>query len=280
MPRRRLSSRPRPEDRARQRPACARNVRHATTRHPRQARGRVSARWTDWEALRDAAHHIKDHTLRYLDCLSRAVRGALHAGRRPRPLGARCRRGEPASIIDIIRSARPRREIIKVKTMTSGRDAAERRARGRRHRCRYETDLADLIIQLGVDRPSHIVVPALHRNRTEIRDIFRRTMQLEELDRSAAGPGSRRRGSSCGRSSCACQVGFERRQLRRRRHRVGLRRRNRKATGGCASRCRACSITLVGHREDRPGVSRPRSLPAAAAARSATGERMNPYNSI
>ena len=34
----------------------------------------------------------------------------------------------------------------------------------------YETDLADLIIQLGHDRPSHIVVPALHRNRAEIRE--------------------------------------------------------------------------------------------------------------
>ncbi len=45
----------------------------------------------------------------------------------------------------------------------------------------YETDLADLIIQLAMDRPSHIVVPALHRNRTEIRDIFRRTMHMEQL---------------------------------------------------------------------------------------------------
>jgi len=35
----------------------------------------------------------------------------------------------------------------------------------------YETDLADLIIQLGEDRPSHIVVPALHKNRAEIREI-------------------------------------------------------------------------------------------------------------
>ena len=29
----------------------------------------------------------------------------------------------------------------------------------------YETDLAELIIQLGHDQPSHIVVPALHKNR-------------------------------------------------------------------------------------------------------------------
>ena len=37
----------------------------------------------------------------------------------------------------------------------------------------HETDLAELIIQLSHDRPSHIVVPALHRNRAEIRQIFR-----------------------------------------------------------------------------------------------------------
>jgi L-lactate dehydrogenase complex protein LldF len=40
----------------------------------------------------------------------------------------------------------------------------------------YETDLAELIVQLGRDRPSHILVPAIHRNRAEIRDIFLREM--------------------------------------------------------------------------------------------------------
>ena len=40
-----------------------------------------------------------------------------------------------------------------------------------------ETDLAELIVQLGHDRPSHILVPAIHRNRAEIRDIF-----LTEMD--------------------------------------------------------------------------------------------------
>ena len=35
-----------------------------------------------------------------------------------------------------------------------------------------ETDLAELIVQLGHDKPSHILVPAIHRNRTEIREIF------------------------------------------------------------------------------------------------------------
>src|SRR4029434_1617013 len=39
-----------------------------------------------------------------------------------------------------------------------------------------ETDLAELIVQLGHDRPSHILVPAIHRNRSEIREIFLREM--------------------------------------------------------------------------------------------------------
>lgn len=40
-----------------------------------------------------------------------------------------------------------------------------------------ETDLAEEIVQLGGDKPSHIVVPAIHRNRDEVRDIF-----LREID--------------------------------------------------------------------------------------------------
>ena len=48
----------------------------------------------------------------------------------------------------------------------------------------YETDLAELIIQLGQDQPSHIVVPALHQNRQQNREIFRREMQLPDLGES------------------------------------------------------------------------------------------------
>src|SRR6185436_3189223 len=40
----------------------------------------------------------------------------------------------------------------------------------------WETDLAEMIVQLGHDLPSHILVPAIHRNRSEIRDIFRTEM--------------------------------------------------------------------------------------------------------
>jgi len=36
----------------------------------------------------------------------------------------------------------------------------------------HETDLAEMIVQLADDMPSHIVVPAIHRNRSEVRGIF------------------------------------------------------------------------------------------------------------
>jgi L-lactate dehydrogenase complex protein LldF len=39
-----------------------------------------------------------------------------------------------------------------------------------------ETDLAEVIIQLAGDRSSHILVPAIHRNRAEIRSLFERTI--------------------------------------------------------------------------------------------------------
>jgi L-lactate dehydrogenase complex protein LldF len=48
----------------------------------------------------------------------------------------------------------------------------------------YETDLAELIVQLGHDRPSHIVVPALHKSRAQIREIFLREMEDAPADLS------------------------------------------------------------------------------------------------
>ena len=40
----------------------------------------------------------------------------------------------------------------------------------------WETDHAELIVQLADDLPSHILVPAIHRNRAEVREIFRTHM--------------------------------------------------------------------------------------------------------
>src|SRR6185312_7843259 len=42
----------------------------------------------------------------------------------------------------------------------------------------YETDLAELIVQLDHDKPSHILVPAIHKNRSQVREIFLREMPV------------------------------------------------------------------------------------------------------
>jgi L-lactate dehydrogenase complex protein LldF len=44
-----------------------------------------------------------------------------------------------------------------------------------------ETDLAELIVQLAGERPSHLLVPAIHMNRREIRDLFRDRLGRPEL---------------------------------------------------------------------------------------------------
>jgi len=153
------------------------NVRHATD-VIRGKRNRVVGEVHDWEKLRDSAHEIKQHTLRHLDFYLEQFEAACTAA------GGRVHWASDAAeankiAIEILRSHEAS-EVIKVKTMTSdevGMNAALEAA----GITPFETDLADLIVQLGQDRPSHIVVPALHRNKMEIRRLFLQKMDLEEL---------------------------------------------------------------------------------------------------
>ncbi len=65
-------------------------------------------------------------------------------------------------------------EVIKVKSMAT-QEIGLVKALENAGITAHETDLAEMIIQLSHDRPSHIVVPALHRNRAEIRLDLPRT---------------------------------------------------------------------------------------------------------
>ena len=77
-------------------------------------------------------------------------------------------------VVDLVR-ARGADEVVKVKSMaTQEIELNEALEAAGIHA--WETDLAELIVQLGRDRPSHILVPAIHRNRSEVREIFRREM--------------------------------------------------------------------------------------------------------
>ena len=158
-------------------PQLRRNVRHATD-VIRNKRSTVVEEMTDWQALREAGHQIKAHTLRYLDTYLELFEGnCVRAGGEVH--WARDADDANRTIIEIIQAHRET-EVIKVKTMTSD-ETRLNVALADAGITPYETDLADLIIQLGDDTPSHIVVPALHRNRTEIRQLFKDKMRLTEL---------------------------------------------------------------------------------------------------
>jgi len=153
------------------------NVRHATE-VIQAKRARVVGEMPDWQALRESGRQIREHAMANLDhYLEEFERNCTRAGGKVHW----ARDGEEAKrIVTALVKASGSNEVIKIKSMTTEEihlnqslEAAGLRA--------YETDLAELIIQFGHDQPSHIVVPALHKNRQQIREIFQREMNLPEL---------------------------------------------------------------------------------------------------
>lgn len=153
------------------------NVRHATDVITRK-RGAVVGEQQDWQQLRSAGSAIKAHTLRHLDTYLRQFEAACTAAGGHVHWAADA--DEANRIIVGLIQQHDGREVIKVKTMTSD-EIGLNRALEASGIMPHETDLADMIIQLGRDKPSHIVVPALHKNRQQVREIFMRAMGLKEL---------------------------------------------------------------------------------------------------
>jgi len=139
----------------------------------RAKRAAVVAEVPDWEQLRAAGEAIKTATMARLDehlvRLEAAVTargGVVH--------WARDANEANAIVTGLVRAAGAD-EVVKVKSMAT-QEIGLNEALADAGIAAYETDLAELIVQLGHDRPSHILVPAIHRNRAEIREIFLREM--------------------------------------------------------------------------------------------------------
>jgi L-lactate dehydrogenase complex protein LldF len=132
----------------------------------------------DWQELREAGSEIRRHTFLHLDHYLEQFElnceragGVVHWARTA---------DEAQSIVLKLAQEAGASEVIKIKSMTTEEiglntvlEAAGIRA--------YETDLAELILQLGHDQPSHLVVPALHKNRHQVRELFQREMNLPDL---------------------------------------------------------------------------------------------------
>ena len=169
-----------------------RNLGHAT-RTIRAKRAAVVGEVADWEELREAGRQLKTHTManldRYLIQLEEQVTahgGTVH--------WARDATEANQIAIDLVR-AKGVDEVVKVKSMAT-QEIGLNEAFEAAGIAALETDLAELIVQLGGDKPSHILVPAIHRNRAEIRDIFLREMadvDPDLTDQPAALAGAARR---------------------------------------------------------------------------------------
>ncbi|MGW6294113.1 lactate utilization protein B [Streptomyces sp. NPDC055058] len=148
------------------------NLRHAT--HTiRAKRAAAVAEVADWAELREAGRRIKDHTLRHLDhYLVRLEESVTAAGG---TVHWAADADEANRIVTALVRETGEREVVKVKSMATQETGLNEALEAAGIRA-YETDLAELIVQLGRDRPSHILVPAIHRNRGEIQEIFAREM--------------------------------------------------------------------------------------------------------
>ena len=153
------------------------NLRQATDAI-RVKRDRVVAERPDWQALRRAGEAIKTDVLHHLGHhLERLEASVGNAGGE---VHWAADAEEANAIVTRLVLATGVRELMKVKSLTTdeiGLNAALA-AVGVTAR---ESDLAELIVQLAGERPSHIVVPALHKNRREIRDLFRVALDRPDL---------------------------------------------------------------------------------------------------
>jgi len=139
----------------------------------RDKRARVVGEMPEWEELRQAGADIKDAALLRLD---------VHLARLEESLTARGAvvhwardAAEACRIVADVTLAHGADEVVKVKSMVT-QEIGLNEALAAEGISAWETDLAELIVQLGDDLPSHILVPAIHRNRAEIREIFRTRM--------------------------------------------------------------------------------------------------------
>jgi iron-sulfur cluster protein len=144
----------------------------------RTKRAAVVGELPDWSELRRAGRAIKDSSLAALDqhltMLESAVSsagGQVHWAKDG---------NEGCSIVASIARSHGVDEVVKVKSIATDEIRLNEALADAGVRA-VETDLAELIVQLGDDAPSHILVPAIHKNRAEIRELFARELDLPDL---------------------------------------------------------------------------------------------------
>jgi L-lactate dehydrogenase complex protein LldF len=237
-----------------------------------------------WEQLRLAGAAVKEAALRDLGTHLERLEEQLTAH------GATVHWAQDAAEANAIVAAIARRhgvdEVVKVKSMLT-QEIGLNEALAAEGIAAWETDLAELIVQLGDDLPSHILVPAIHRNRAEIREIF-----LERM--AAAGRPAPADVAAAGGDEPAVLAAAAREHLREKflRAKVGVSGANfavaetgslvvveSEGNGRMCLTLPEVLVSLVGIEKVVPTWDGLDPL-LRLLPRSSTGERMNPYTSV
>ena len=139
----------------------------------------------EFEALRDSARDIKNHTLQHLDLYLEAYERKVQ---------------ESGGHVHFARDADEARDIILTicraagaKTVTKGKSMISEEIGINAHLesagiAPVETDLGEYIIQLRGELPSHIIAPAVHVNATQVEQDFRRVHTHLDSKRDLSEP--------------------------------------------------------------------------------------------
>jgi len=156
--------------------------------HARNFTGRraaAAARLPEFEALRDSARAIKDHTLAHLDLYLEAYE------RKVVEAGGHVHYAQDATealkiILDLCR-ARGAKSVTKGKSMISEEIGLNEALEAAGIEA-VETDLGEYIIQLRGESPSHIIAPAIHVTKEDVVEDFRRVHRQLPPDRDLSQP--------------------------------------------------------------------------------------------
>ena len=139
----------------------------------RQKRDAAAAAVPDFEALRDRAAALKDHTLDHLDVYLERFEA------RAREAGAAVHWADDAAalcgIVSRLLAERGATRVVKSKSMLTEECRLNPHLEARGIEV-TDTDLGERIVQLGAEPPSHLLVPAIHRTRAEIGELFHHRM--------------------------------------------------------------------------------------------------------
>ncbi len=141
---------------------------------------KAKARLPEFEALRDEARAIKDHTLAHLDLyLERFEHKVTAAGGQVHYAATAA---EARRLVLHILSRLKAKSVTKGKSMVS-EEIALNEAMAEAGVAPVETDLGEYIIQLRNEHPSHIIAPAVHLNKDQIEADFRAVHRHLPADR-------------------------------------------------------------------------------------------------